>query len=283
MARTVLVTGATGNVGAELVRLLAQQGTAVRAASRHPPPEAPPPGVERMRFDFRDPATFDDAFAGIDRLFLLRPPNISNVRRDVRPVLLAARRAGVQHVVFLSLLGAERNPFLPHRRIERLIERSGVPFTFLRASFFMQNLSTTHREEIKERGELFVPAGRGRTSFIDARDVAAVAAVALGAGGHGDRAYPLTGAQALDYYQVARILTEELGRPVFYRAPSALRFVARALRRGTPLPFVVVMAAIYTTARLGLAATVTGDTAGILGRPPGTVRQFVRDYLPSWR
>jgi uncharacterized protein YbjT (DUF2867 family) len=239
--------------------------------------------VEAVRFDFRDPATYEDALAGVDRLFLLRPRGLTSVRRAVRPVLRAARQAGVEHVVFLSRLGAERNPLLPYRRIERLVERAGIPFTVLRPSFFMQQLSTTQREEIRERGEIFVPAGRGRTSFIDARDVAAVAAAVLGAGDHADRAYPLTGPQALDYYQVARILTEELGRPVFYRAPSALRFMARALRRGTPLPLVVALAARYSTTRLGQMETVTGDAAGILGRPPGTVRRFVRDHLPAWR
>ena len=149
--------------------------------------------------------------------------------------MAAARRAGVEHVVFLSVLGAERNPLLPHYRIERLLRASGMAYTLLRASYFMQNLTSVHREEIRQRGELFVPAGRGRTSFVDARDVATAGAAALTEPGHLNRAYALTGPAAVDFYHVARLLTEVLSRPVFYRAPSTARYAFTLLRRGLPL------------------------------------------------
>jgi uncharacterized protein YbjT (DUF2867 family) len=235
-----------------------------------------------VRFDFHDPSTFAGALGGAGKLFLLRPPPLVGVRREVRPCIEAARRAGVEHVVFLSVLGAERGPLLPHARIERLLRASGMAYTVLRASYFMQNLSGVHREEIRERGELFVPAGRGRTSFVDARDVAAVAAVALTEPGHADRTYPLTGPAALDFYQVARLLTEVLSRPVFYRAPSTARYVLTLLRRGLAPRQVAVAAAIFTYIRAGLAATVTGDTAGVLGRPPVSLRRYVEDNLDRW-
>lgn len=280
----VLVTGATGNVGSEVVRGLRSLGLPVRAAVRRPERvgEVPDGLVEYVPFDFARPETYGPALRGVQKVFLVRPPQISNTKRYINPFIDAAGTAGIRHVVLLSLLGAEKNPVVPHRRIEDYLRSSGLPTTFLCPSFFMQNLSTVHRGDIRDRGEIFVPAGNGSTSFIDARDVAAVAVKTLAEPGHEGRAYPLTGSEALDYYAVAEAFTEVLGRRVVYPDPSVPRFVRRMLGRGMPVGFVLVMTAIYTTARLGFAGTVTPDTARLLGRPPTTVREFVRDYQDCW-
>lgn len=285
MSDPILVTGATGNVGAEVIAGLRQRNAAVIAAVRN---------VERARrtlgpdlsyraFDFARPETFDAAFAGVRRVFLVRPPDVSDVEQYVAPAIAAARRAGVEQVVFLSLLGAERNPVVPHYGIEQALLASGMGWTFLRASFFMQNLNTTHRDDIRDGDDIFVPAGRGKTSFIDVRDIAAVGARALTEDGHVNQAYPLTGAEALSYGEVAQIFSEVLGRPIRYRSPSILTFALRMRARRLPWSFILVMTGIYTTARLGLAATVTPDTARLLGRPPITMRQYITDYQASWR
>jgi uncharacterized protein YbjT (DUF2867 family) len=280
----VLVTGATGNVGSEVVRGLRDLGRPVRAAVRHPEKSDRDPAglVEYVPFDFARPETHGPALRGVEKMFLVRPPQISNTRKYVNPFLEAARAAGVRHVVLISLLGAEKNPMVPHRRIEDYLRSSGVPFTFLRPNFFMQNLSTVHREDTRERGEVFVPAGRDSTSFIDVRDIAAVAVKTLTEPGHEGRVYPLTGAEAPDYYAVAGAFTEVLGKRVVYPNPAIPRFVRRMLGRGMSPGFVLVMTAIYTTARLGLAGTVTPDSARLLGRAPITMREFLRDYRGCW-
>jgi uncharacterized protein YbjT (DUF2867 family) len=232
-------------------------------------------------FDFTEPATYAPAFRGARRLFLVRPPAIAAVWRSIFPALRAAREAGVRHIVFLSLLGAEQNPLVPHRWVEWYLQSLDVEWTFLRPSFFMQNLVTTHRNEIRDRNEIFVPAGDGRTSFIDARDVAAVAVRALTETGHANRAYALTGAEALTYGEVAHILSDVLGRPIRYRDPSLLDFVRRQLGQ-KPLGFVLVMAGIYLTARWGLAGRTTDTVHRLLERPPITLQQFARDYQSAW-
>ncbi len=130
--------------------------------------------LERVRFDFHDPSGFAGALRGVDRVFLLRPPQFAKIRRDFEPFLLTVLQAEVERVVFLSVRRAERNPLLPHRRIEKLLELSGLAWTHLRPNDWMQNFATVHRDDIR-RGELWAPAGKGRTSFVDARDVAEAA------------------------------------------------------------------------------------------------------------
>jgi uncharacterized protein YbjT (DUF2867 family) len=233
-------------------------------------------------FDFTAPGTFSAALRGVSHLFLVRPPALTDIRTTIAPFITAARQAGVGQIVFLSLLGVEHNRFVPHHAIEQTIQASSIPWTFLRASFFMQNLSTIHCVALRERSEIDVPAGSGRTSFIDVRDIAEIAAMVLTASGHERQAYPLTGADALTYTEVAQIMTEELGRRIAYPATSALTFARRMRRQGYDWRFVLVMLAIYTTARLGFAATVTPDAARLLGHAPRTMRDFVRDYRNCW-
>ncbi|AFZ29133.1 NmrA family protein [Gloeocapsa sp. PCC 7428] len=283
MNRQILVTGATGNVGREVVRLLYDEGYHIKAAVRNLKniDDALTPQVEYVVFDFQQYNTFSAALQGVSKLFLVRPPAIAQVKRYIHPVIDAAVAAGVQHIVFLSLLGAENNPIIPHAKIESYIKSVGISYTFLRASFFMQNLSTTHQEDIKHH-EIFIPAGKGKTSFIDVRDIAAVAVKALTESGHENQAYALTGDEALDYYQVADLFTQILGKPVVYTNPSILQFFIRMSQRGLTLPFIAVMIAIYTTARLGLAATVTKDVEQILHRKPIRMQQFIADYRECW-
>lgn len=282
MGELILVTGASGNVGREVIRALAGRGASARAAMLNSAGNPPGMAAEVAPFDFTDPSTFPAAFGGATRLFLVRPPAISNVKRDIQPAIDFAARAGLKQIVFLSLIGAERNRLTPHARIEKLLQKSGVPWTMLRCGFFMQNLDTTHRADIVEHDDIFIPAGGGRTAFIDVRDIGAVAARALTEPGHENQAYSLTGSEALSYAEVAAIMTEELGRPITYSDPSPLAYARRFGERGYARGYVNVMQGVYLTTRLGLAATIYPDAAALLGRPPITLRRYVRDYAASF-
>ncbi|WP_178915207.1 NmrA family NAD(P)-binding protein [Natronomonas gomsonensis] len=275
----ILVTGATGTVGSAVCTELDGDATPVRAAVRSPD-HFDGPAEEVVEFDFTDPTTYRETFDGVDSLFLVRPPQLSRIRRDIVPALAAAVGAGVEHVVFLSVIGADRNQIVPHAHIESWLDGAGVETTYLRASFFMQNLTTVHREEVRD-GELFVPAGDGATSFVDARDVAAVGARALTEGLTG--AYDLTGPEALDYHAVAAILSATLDHDVRYANPSLVRFLWRRYRIDRNLSKTAVMAGIYTTARLGLAGRVTDDLETLLGRAPTDFETFTREHRESWQ
>lgn len=278
----ILVTGATGTVGRPLVDALLAAGADVRAASRHPAAGAPSAQgtsqggggrLESVRFDLTDPTTWSAAFTGVRTMFLLRPPQVADVRRDVAPAMSAAREAGVRHVVLLSVQGADRLRVVPHARIEAWLCSSGMAWTFVRPSFFTQNLAQVHGAQVSEHDELLVPAGRGRTAFVDAEDVAAVAAAALlDPRAHAGRAWTPTGPEALTYAEVAEQLGDVLGRRITYRAPGLVGYVRRARAWGMPPGMVAVTSVVYTTARLGIAAGLTDDVAAVTGREPAGVR-----------
>ncbi|MDX1995583.1 MAG: NmrA family NAD(P)-binding protein [bacterium] len=283
MSGLILVTGATGNVGREVVRELT--GTElVRAADFDVARARQMLGdqVECVEFDFLKTETFGPAFTGVERLFLMRPPAISNVQRDIAPAVEAAKAAGVKHVVFLSIQGVENNRFVPHYKIEKLVEASGMAYTFLRCGFFMQNLSTTHRDEIRVRGEIAVPVGKTRTAFIDVRDIGAVAAKVLTMPYDENRVYTLTGSEALDYQQVAKTLTSVLGKTVRYTNPSPLRFIQQQLAEGRKFNMALVMTMLYTITRFGNAAEVSDDVPNLLHRAPISFQQFAQDNRAAW-
>ncbi|WP_327053721.1 SDR family oxidoreductase [Halomicrococcus gelatinilyticus] len=282
MTGTVLVTGATGTVGSAVVDQIADRPVHVRVATRHPSQAAASGGEsEPVEFDFERPETWGTTLADVDRLFLVRPPSVGVDR--LQEFVDAAVRVGVEHVVYLSVLGAERNPLLPHYRMERHLERADVAYTFLRAANFMQNFSEIHRPDVVEHDQIYVPAGDGETGFVDARDVAAVGVAALTDPGHENAAYDVTGPAALDCYEVADAFTAALDRRIAYPNPSILQFARRMRSRDVPSRLVGVMVVLYTVTRLGLSGRVSDDAERVLDRKPNSFRTFVADHTDCFR
>ena len=275
----ILVTGASGTVGREVAARLDGHAP-VRLGLRDPAQAGVAGGV---RLDFLDPSSFEAALRGVDRVFLLRPPQLARARRDFGSFIAAMERAGVRHVVFLSVRGAGSNPLLPHRQIERLLERSALAWTHLRPNDFMQNFATVHRADIRDRGEVWAPAGHGRSSFVDVRDVADAAVRALTGTGCDRQAYTLTGPEALTLDEVAAALSAVLGRRIAYRNPGVFAFLRHVRAAGRPLALGLVMTGVYTAARLGLAAGVAPDLERLIGRAATPFRSFAADYAIDWR
>jgi uncharacterized protein YbjT (DUF2867 family) len=284
METTLLVIGALGNVGAQVVQSLQETTRKIRVADRNVEKLRQMFGdrSECVRFDFTNPDTYHQTFEGVEKMFIMRPPQIANIKRDMLPAIRAAKQAGVKQAVFLSIIGIETAKFVPHYKVETYLKQQGFETTFLRCSFFMQNLNTTHRQEIQERSEIFVPVGNAKTSFIDVRDIGAVAAMCLTEEGHTGKNYDLTGMEALDYWQVTKILSETLGRNIQYRNPGPVRFLVETLRRGSPFAFAVVVLGLYTSTRFGMAESVTNEVEILLGRKPISFRQYTEDYKEVW-
>jgi uncharacterized protein YbjT (DUF2867 family) len=200
------------------------------------------------------------------------------------PALEAAKAAGVEHVVLLSLQGAEHNTVVPHHALEVWLRESGLSWTFVRAAFFMQNLTTTHLTDVRDRDAIMVPAGDGATAFVDVRDVAAVATEGLlDPEQHRNRAWTPTGPQAITYTEVAAILTGVLGRRISYPRPGLVRYARHARTvLGMPWGMVAVTCAIYTIARLGRAGTLTDDVLVVTGHAPMAFNTFAEREVRKW-
>ncbi|MFE1664331.1 NmrA family NAD(P)-binding protein [Microbacterium sp. P02] len=279
----VFVTGATGTVGSAVVADLLARGQDVIAGVRATRDERIPDAAVQREFSYGAGAgEIRDVLDGVDRLFLLRPPAIADVQATLFPVIDAALRRGIRQIVFLSLQGVQANRRTPHHAVEQYLRETRSPFTFLRPNFFMQNLSTNYAEAIRRDGEIFVPAGRSRTAFIDARDVGRSAAATLTQPGHIGKAYTLSGEQSLGYRQVAEIMSAVLDRPIRYARPREDAYLARLASAGAPQDYLEVQKMIHRVVRLNISAFPNRAVRRLTGQPATSLEQFVDDYRTAW-
>lgn len=282
MTSTILITGATGHVGRATLAALPANAH-VRAGVRNTNRVNLPDSVTPVVFDFTQSHTFAAALDGIDQVMLIRPPQLANVKRDIAPFVQATADAGVKHMTFLSVQGVEDAGFIPHAKIEALIQATPMNWTFLRPGFFNQNFSSTHAVDLRDGDTVFIPTRKGRLSYVDVRDIGVVAAQILTEpDAHAAKAYTLTGREALDGDQVAAIFSEVLQRPITYARPHPIHFAWHMWRTGTPLGFALFVTLIYMPTYFNQTGDLTDTLAELLGREPITFRQFVEDYRDTW-
>ncbi len=282
----VLVTAAQGNVGREVVRACTARGLTVRVAGRSEAElTARFPALQAVRFDFLDRATWPEALLGCDAVFLLRPPPLADMDATLHPVIDAAYAAGVQHIVFLSVAGADRSRWVPHRKVELHLASTGAAWTVLRPGFFAQNLQDAYRRDIVEDGRLYVPAGGGRVAFLDVRDAAEVAArIFEHPRTFRQQSLTLTGPEALTFARVAELLSIAVGQKVRYEPASVLGY-AWHLRAQRQLSWMqaVVQTVLHVGLRRGDAERVEPTVAQLLGRPAGSMADYLAREAAVWR
>jgi uncharacterized protein YbjT (DUF2867 family) len=281
MGSDVLVIGGTGTVGREVVKLLRERGVAVRATTRDVEGAPRLGGVRWVRVtqpDDADPVIL----AGVAGLFLMAPSGYSDQYALLSPWIRAASQANVARIVLMTaqeVNDAEQSPF---RRAELELIESRIPHTIVRPNWFMQNFHSYWGDQIRRSGTIELPAGDGKIAFIDARDIAAVAVAQLLAKKITYGTFVLTGPQALDHTQAARILSSATGRQIHYLNTDPEEFgKTMSAANGMPEDYVRSVLDMFTAVRAGAAAGVTTHVERLTGRPARSLADYARDYRES--
>jgi uncharacterized protein YbjT (DUF2867 family) len=280
----MLITGATGTVGSEVVKRLSAHGVQVRAVTRDPRKAGAHrlPHVQFVPGDFEDVDSMRRACAGVDQAFLLTN---STERAEQQQIAFTrvAQQSGVRHIVKLSQLHADANAperFLRyHGVVEAAIQASGLTFTFLRPNLYMQGL-LNFRQSIQQQSAFFAAAGDARISAVDVRDLADVAVAALTTAQHNNKVYALTGPDALTFAEMAHQLSRAVGRTITFvdMPPESMRAALADL--GFPAWQADGLLEEFAMYRRGEAAGVEPGVREALGQPPRAFDAFARDYAP---
>ena len=280
---TVLVTGATGTIGSEVVRGLRGRGVPVRALVRDAERARNRFGaeVELAQGDFATPEDLDRAVRGVDQVFLSSPNHPDQARWEITAVN-AAVAAGVDRIVKLSACGAEVGSALAfwdaHGRIEAHLDAAPVTSVVLRPTFFMSGILAA-ADSVRGAGAMFLPAAGAKVAMVDPSDVADVAVAVLADGSrHDGRCYELTGPEAVTFDDVAGALSDVIGRTIGFVAVPDEGARQQLVENGLPEWFAANLVTLFGKLRDGAAAHVTDDVHAVAGRPPGSVIDYLRRH-----
>lgn len=283
----ILVTGAGGTVGSEVVKQLAAAGVKIRAAfhSEQKAEEARRRGVDGIALDFANPESLRPALDSVDRVFLISG-NVPHQTELELNVVREAKRAGVLQIVKSSVWGADTEAFAfakIHRPVEKEIIASGMAYALLRPNGYMQNMSNFYGPTIRRQGSFYLPASDARISHIDIRDVARVAVGVLTDSGHAGQAYELSGPEALSYYEIADKLSFAAGQEISFVDISDSDFMKSSISSGVPAPVSSAILELFHYYISGAANRVTHNVQTLTGHAPITFDQYAHDYADSFR
>lgn len=280
--KRILVTGATGNIGKEVVHFLCESDfnaeiiAAVRDVEKARSRFSKCPNLTFRPFDFEDSKSFNSAFDQIDILFLLRPPHISEVDIYFKPLLQTARENGIQKVVFLSVQGAEKSKVIPHNKIERLITDFGFDYIFVRPSYFMQNLTTTLLPDILDSKTITLPSGKAKFNWIDTRNIGeASAALIESFEKYQNKAYEITGTENKNFEDVTEMMSDITGTKFNYRSINPIRFYFKKRKEVVQSGFAVVMTILHFLPRLQKEPEISDNFKMLTGKAPTTLEEFI--------
>jgi uncharacterized protein YbjT (DUF2867 family) len=273
MTSKVLVLGANGNVGKPLVEALLAKGETIKAASRSGQSAE---GTEGIVFDFLDPSTYKPAFDGVDRAYIMLPTGYVQSRELLTPLIEIAAASNIK-IVMQSAFGVDADDSIPYRQVEKTLENSGAPYVILRPNWFSDNFHTFWKSDI-EQGMLTLPAGDGKSSFIDVRDLAECAAAALTDNRFTGQAYDLTGPEALSYAEAANILSEVTEKPITYTSIDDNSFIEKLKQAGLPEEYAQFLASILYPVREGWTSTVTDSVEQLTNKAPRSLKTYAEDH-----
>ncbi|MBL4725062.1 MAG: ergot alkaloid biosynthesis protein [Rhizobiaceae bacterium] len=273
----ILVTGGTGKTGRRVAKRLRAKGLTPRIATRSPKDE------NEVRFQWQDPTTFDDAFRGVQAVYLVAPTDTLDTMGAMQPGLEAAVRAGVKRFVLLSASSLEEGgPMMG--AVHAWLRVNAPEWAVLRPSWFMQNFSEgQHLAPILDDSAIYTATQDGCIGFIDAEDIASCAATLLTAPRVENTDYILTGPEAISYDAVAEIFSRRLGRTVEHKRLTREAIAQRFLDLGFPDSYANTLAAMDDTIAGGSENRVTGNVRALVGREPTSVDTFVERNVDIWK
>ena len=280
----ILITGATGNVGVAVIEALMKinKPFEIYAGIRDLGKDKlilERFNVKTIPFDFTDINTFKPALVQCDVLFLLRPPQISDVAQFFNPLIENAIQCGVKHIVFLSVQGVEKSAIIPHHKIEKLIVDSKIPYTFLRPAYFMQNFTTTLRNDLLVNKRIFLPAGKAKFTVIDVTDIGKVAAKILTeTNNHVNKCYELTNREKLTFGEMAEKLSKGLNTTITYESPNLFKFYWTKRKEKMPTMLILVMIMLHYLPRFQREPNITDWVKKITNDEPKTFDEFVFEH-----
>ncbi|WP_104734576.1 NmrA family NAD(P)-binding protein [Hanstruepera ponticola] len=278
----ILITGATGNIGTEVVHYLSELGNeselivAVRNVERAKIKFSYLSNLSYRLFDFEKQDSFDAAFKDVDILFLLRPPHISEVDKYFQPLLQSGKNNGIKKVVFLSVQGAEKSKVIPHNKIERLIKSIGFKYIFVRPSYFMQNLTTTLLPELQKNQTITLPSGQAKFNWIDVKNIGEVSAVLIKSfDKYQNKAYDITGLENKNFQEVTELMSEIIGTKFNFKSINPISFYFKKKKSGVKSEFAFVMTMLHFLPRFQKEPDISDNFDRITGKKPTTLKAFI--------
>ena len=282
----ILVTGATGKSGREIIKQLSSAGGRVRALVRSPEKAkdiAALAGVEIVAGDLGKPETLDAALVGVERVLLLSSPNQDSVWEQGNLIAAAARAAVPSHVVKFSAVGADAGApegiMKWHGQIEEQLQASGLAYTMLRPTLFMQEFLNTWGGQ----QTIYLPMGDTRQALVDIRDIAAVAVRVLTEDGHTGRVYEITGPEALTFAEIARQISAATGEQVSYVDITFEQYRQALAQLGLPSWLVGAIVQLYEQLRTGVGSEVTNVVREVARKEPITFAAFAREHAQAFK
>lgn len=281
----ILVVGATGNIGFEVIKQLCLLNTkhhiiaAIRDIPKGKKMFKTYPNVDFVHFDFEDPNTFDCALIGIDQIFLLRPPHISNLKRYFKPLIAAINKNKIKQVLFLSVQGAEKSTIIPHNKIEKLLLQNNLDYIFLRPSYFMQNLTTTLLKDIQKKRAIILPAGDAQFNWIDAENIGEAAAILLCEfEAYKNKAYEITGLENKNFYEVSALIQAITGEKMCYKSVNPLYFFYLKKQSGMKTGMIIVMLLLHFLPRFQKAPKISNFYEQLSQKKPRDLKTFITKH-----
>lgn len=279
----ILLTGATGNIGFEVIRFFNKIDTSnkiiagVRDLEKAKNVFKDYPRLDYVLFDFEDSSTFDNALTGIDRIFLLRPPHISDIEKYFKPLISAIQKNKINEIVFLSVQGAEKSKVIPHNKIEYLINKYNLDYIFLRPSYFMQNLTTTLVGDIKTKREIILPSGQAKFNWIDIENIGEAGAILLDKfGDYKNQAIEITGLENENFTIVTSLINQAIENPIRYRDVNPFKFFWIKKKEGMAKGMIIVMILLHFLPRFQKEPRISDFYENLTKKKPTDLKTFIR-------